>query len=167
MYSKHFIVPFRRFEVRTVLCTHLKFKLNFNLTVSRIQVARYHTRPHVNMNLLITVHWYVTCRARVLVLTRCVNSGVFLTNVGILHCFRNHLRSRPTDRPTDRRNHRECSVSISRDKRGPGPLRGPVPLSFTLQHVHVSDEHAHASVEHTHASVEHVHALRRAYTHFS
>jgi len=59
--------------------------------------------------------------------------------------------------PTDRRNHRECSVSISRDKRGPGPLRGPVPLSRALQHAHASVEHVHASVERVHTSVEHVH----------
>ena len=44
--------------------------------------------------------WYVYCRARVLVLTRCVNSSKFLTNVGILYCFRTESSYGPTDRPT-------------------------------------------------------------------
>ena len=54
---------------------------------------------------------------------------IVLTNVGILYCFRTESCHLMSCHVTDRRNHRECSVSISRDKRGPGTLRVPVPLN--------------------------------------
>ena len=103
----------------------------------------------------------------------CTGPAIFTTYTGTstcvqtMNCSNERWNSSPVSWNHDvTKTHREWSLSVYH-KRGPGPLRGPVPLSFTLQHVHASVEHVHASVEHMHASVEHVHAMRCAYAHFS
>ena len=59
-------------------------------------------------------------------------------------------------RPTDASRESAPLVYLG-DKRGSGPLRGPVPLSRALQHVRASPERGHALVERAHTSLERVH----------
>jgi len=92
------LLTFRHFEVRTVLCTHLNFNLNFNLTVSRIQVMCYHTCAR-HLEVWITSGLLVRLLSR----TRFGFDTLCEFQSGSHECWNSSLfPESPTDRPTDR-----------------------------------------------------------------
>jgi hypothetical protein len=91
------LLTFRHFEVRTVLCTHLNFNLNFNLTVSRIQVMCYHTCAR-HLEVWITSGLLVRLLSR----TRFGFDTLCEFQSRSHECWNSSLfPESPTDRPTD------------------------------------------------------------------
>ena len=160
LYSKYIIVTFRRFEVRTVLCTHLNFNLNFNLTVSRIQVTRFHMCAR-HLEVWNTSGYPVRLLSRTcfctdtlceLLSTSHERWNSLLFPHGIMSC---HL----TDAIT------ESAPLVYLETSGVR-ARYAGPSLWVGHFMHTSPERVNASVERVHTSVEHVYTPRWAHTRF-